>query len=68
MRVVETMTCAPLPSGVAPPLMPVLPPCVTMGVWAFMADAHHGGRLFGARRAAPRPARGRCHLPSQSFT
>ncbi|MNL83354.1 hypothetical protein D3C87_2109780 [compost metagenome] len=33
MRTVLSTTCAPLPSGVAPPLMPVLPPCVTTGVW-----------------------------------
>ena len=32
MRTVLRITCAPLPSGVAPPLMPVLPPCVTTGV------------------------------------
>ena len=64
-RVVLRMICAPLLSGVAPPLMPVLPPCVTTGVcvsWQMRMTAAVSAVLPGRTTTAALP----CHFLSQS--
>ena len=56
MRVSATTTWSRASIGVAPPHMPVLPPCVTIAHASRRAGAHHRGDLVHRASGAPRPA------------
>ncbi|MOA63002.1 hypothetical protein D3C78_1885880 [compost metagenome] len=67
MRIMLSTTWAPLASGVAPPLMPVLPPWVTTGVcvsWQMHITAAVWAVSAGRTTMLLRPL----HLPSQSLS